>query len=246
MKRLGRQEGLVAAALAVLVAAGPALAGPQDTVAGAGKGLKAAGTQPAGEVIAEPGEVAAAAAPGSQPARGTLENLQAAYNGESNAHARYLAFAAKADEEGYPGAASLFRAAARSEEIHAANHAVVIRKMGGQPKTEVKAADVKSTAENLRAAVEGESYERDRMYPQFIAIAKAEGNSDAVRTFTYARAAEAGHAKLYQACLDDLAAQKAASQGFYVCSTCGNTVTAVDFNRCPVCRQPKDQYKKVV
>src|SRR5512142_2024615 len=116
----------------------------------------------------------------------TLDNLQAAFNGESNARARYLAFAAKADQEGYAQAASLFRAAARAEEIHAANHAVVITNMGAVPKAVIEPSAVKSTRENLEAAIAGETYEREVMYPDFIAVAKEEKNSPALRTFTYA------------------------------------------------------------
>lgn len=90
----------------------------------------------------------------------TLENMQAAFNGESNAHARYLAFAAQADKEEYGEVASLFRAAARAEEIHASNHAEVIKGMGATPIARIDAPDVKSTRENLEAAIKGESYER--------------------------------------------------------------------------------------
>ena len=129
----------------------------------------------------------------------TLDNLNAAFNGESNAHARYLAFAKKADEEGYGEVASLFRAAARAEEIHAANHAAVIKKLGGVPKADVQAPDVKSTKENLEAAIKGESYERDTMYPEFLAKARKEGQRDAIETFNFAKSAEAEHAKLYTA-----------------------------------------------
>lgn len=175
----------------------------------------------------------------------TLANLQTAYNGESNAHIRYLSFAERADQEGYAGAASLFRAAAHAEEIHARNHAEVIKAMGAVAKADVKAPEVMSTAENLKTAIAGETYERDVMYPQFIAKAKADGNTGALRSFNYARAAEAGHAKLYKEAADNLAAWKDGPRDFYVCSICGNTVTKVDFARCPVCRQPRDNYKKV-
>src|ERR1035437_8894108 len=112
----------------------------------------------------------------------TLENLQAAFNGESNAHNKYLAFAKKAGEEGYGEVASLFRAAAKAEEIHASNHAAVIRKLGAEPKADIHAPEIKSTRENLAVAIAGETYERDTMYPEFIAEAKAVKNSDALRT----------------------------------------------------------------
>jgi rubrerythrin len=153
----------------------------------------------------------------------TLENLQAAYNGESNASARYKAFAAKADAEGYQGVARLFRAASRSEAIHAGNHAAVIRSLGGTPVADLAAPAVKSTRENLRAAIGGESHERDTMYPEFIERARKDGKADAVRTLTQARVAEIEHAKLYQAALDGLEGQKVASAPIYVCPVCGFT-----------------------
>jgi len=110
----------------------------------------------------------------------TLDNLQAAFHGESNANARYLAFAWKADEEGYGRVASLFRAAAKAEEIHARNHAAVIEKMGGKAILTLEPIKVNTTAENLKVAVEGEVYERDIMYPEFIEAAKRENATAAV------------------------------------------------------------------
>lgn len=101
-----------------------------------------------------------------------LENLQAAYNGESNAHAKYAAFAKKAEEEGYGAVASLFRAASRAEKIHAENHAEVIRSLGAEPVADVKTPEVKTTAENLKAAIAGETFERDVMYPAYLQIAR--------------------------------------------------------------------------
>lgn len=183
----------------------------------------------------------------SAPAAGaTLDNLQAAFNGESNAHARYLAFAKKADEEGYGQVGSLFRAAARAEEIHAANHAVVIRKLGGVPKADVKGPDVKATKDNLQAAIAGESYERDTMYPGFLAQARKDANKDALETFNFAKAAEAEHAKMYAdalAKLDSLKGSKATN--YFVCTVCGFTTTKLDFEKCSVCFNPKDKYTTV-
>jgi rubrerythrin len=177
--------------------------------------------------------------------KSTLECLQAAYNGESNAHARYTEFAKKADEEGYAGVASLFRAAAKAEKLHAENHAAVIKKLDGTPKADLQKPEVKSTKENLEAALKGESYERDTMYPDFLKIAQADKNKDAVQTFNYAKAAETGHAKLYKDALDNLADWKAGKKDFFVCAVCGNTVLKVDFAKCPVCFSPKDKYEKV-
>jgi len=174
----------------------------------------------------------------------TLANLQAAYHGESNAHAKYLAFAAKADQEGYGRAASLFRAAARAEEIHAGNHAAVIRKLGATPECKIEPAPVKSTAENLKVAIEGETYERDVMYPAFIKVAQEEKNAAALRTFRFALEAETEHARLYTAALKNLAQVKPATK-FYVCPVCGYTAEKADFARCPVCHHPKEKFEVI-
>lgn len=182
---------------------------------------------------------------GGKPAASTLDNLQAAYNGESNAQQRYVAFAKKAQEEGYATVANLFRATARAEEIHAKAHAEVIRKLGGTPKADLQNPEVKSTKENLEAALKGESYERDTMYPEFIKVAKADQNLDAMRSFNHALAAETGHAKLYKEAIDNLDQWKSAKKEFYVCAVCGNTVVKVDFEKCPVCFMPKDKYEKI-
>jgi rubrerythrin len=174
----------------------------------------------------------------------TLENLQAAFNGESNARARYLAFAVKADQDGYAQVASLFRAGARAEEIHAANHAAVIKQMGGVPMAKIETAAVKSTRENLVAAIAGESYERDVMYPDFINVAKAEKNTAALRTFDYAIKTEAQHAKLYTAALKDIEQFKTKTT-YYVCSVCGYTTESLNFLKCLVCGEPKEKYEAV-
>ncbi len=175
----------------------------------------------------------------------TLDNLQAAYNGESNAHARYLAFAQKADAEGYVQAGALFRAAARAEEIHAANHAVVIKKLGGTPTAKIEKPEVKSTKENLEAAIKGESYERDTMYPEFLKEARASRNTDAVQTFNFAKTAEGEHAKLYTEALNNLAKMKAKGVVYYVCTVCGYTTTKLDFSKCPSCFNSKEKYVTV-
>lgn len=176
----------------------------------------------------------------------TIANLQAAYNGESNAHARYLEFAKKADAEGYGEVASVFRAAAKAEEVHAGNHAVVITKMGATPTAKIETPVVKTTKENLEAAIKGETYERDNMYPEFIQQAKAVRNTDAIRTFNLAKTAEAEHAKLYTAALNDLPKLKGTKgKEYFVCTVCGFTTTKIDFSKCPSCFEPKEKYTSV-
>jgi len=179
------------------------------------------------------------------PAASTLDNLQAAFDGESNANARYVAFAKKADDEGYHQVASLFRAAATAEKIHANNHAKVIIALGAKPVANVLVPEVKSTRENLTAALAGESYERDSMYPGFIAKADAEGLSKAVRTFKFAAAAEASHAKFYADALANLETWRDGTRSFYVCSVCGETLAALPDARCPVCKAGKDKFETV-
>lgn len=179
-------------------------------------------------------------------AASTLENMQAAFNGESNAHVRYLAFAQRADSEGYGEVASLFRAAARAEQIHAANHAEVIKEMGAVPHTQLETLTVKSTRENLEAAIKGESYERDTMYPDFLKQARADGKVRAVKSLNYAKTAEAEHAKLYAAALARLDSLKGtANTSFYVCPTCGFTVRERDFSKCPSCFTRAEAFEMV-
>lgn len=161
----------------------------------------------------------------------TLENLQKAYNGESNAHVMYLAFAKKADEEDYKQVSNLFRAAAEAEAIHRDNHAQVIKEMGATPENNITTPEVKSTADNLEKsfggnltqAITGESYERDSMYPEFIKQAQAENNQPALQTFNYALAAETQHAQLYNEAKNNLESWRTKTHPFYVCKVSGET-----------------------
>ena len=181
----------------------------------------------------------------------TVQNLLAAFEGESNAHAKYTAFAAKAADDGLHGAASLFRAAARAEQIHAANHARVITQLGGEARCQIHAVEVKTTLENLKAALGGEQYEIDTMYPGFLAEAAARDCTAAVRTFTGALEAEKTHARLYGEAIALLVGGKkdswiAAARDFYVCPVCGYTSeTEEEHERCPVCNCPWERFEIV-
>jgi rubrerythrin len=171
----------------------------------------------------------------------TLENLLAAFEGESNAAAKYTAFAIRADADGWRGAASLFRAAARAEQIHATNHARVIKQLGGEAKCAIHEVAVKSTLENLKVALDGENYEVDTMYPGFIAEAKEQNNTAAVRTFEYAMEAEKTHSRLYREAIALVESDRKDSwvskaRDFYVCPVCGYTSEdPEEHERCPVC-----------
>jgi rubrerythrin len=179
----------------------------------------------------------------------TVQNLLSAFEGESNAHAKYTAFAVKADEDGVHGAASLFRAAARAEQIHAANHARVIKQLGGEATCEIHAVEVKSTLENLKAALGGEQYEIDTMYPGFLEEATARNITAAIRTFHGALEAEKTHARLYGEAVALLQGGKldawiGTARDFYVCPVCGYTSeTEEEHERCPVCNCPWERFE---
>jgi rubrerythrin len=163
----------------------------------------------------------------------TDENLAAAFAGESQANRKYLAFAKKADEEGHKQIARLFRAAAAAETVHAHNH---LRAMGG----------VKSTAENVQAAMAGENYEFTKMYPDFIKDAKADKKREALGSFTLADKVEAIHYKLYTAAAEALKGGKPLPKvDYYVCDVCGNTVEGQPPEQCPICGNPKKGFMKV-
>jgi rubrerythrin len=180
----------------------------------------------------------------------TVRNLLAAFEGESNAHAKYAAFAVKADADGYHGAASLFRAAARAEQIHANNHARVIRQLGGGALAEIQPIEVKSTLENLRAALEGEQYEIDSMYPEFLSEATAQDNIAAVRTFEWAMEAEKTHARLYTEAISLLESGEpgtwlSAIRNFYVCAVCGYTSEEREAEHCPACNYLWEKFEVI-
>ena len=139
----------------------------------------------------------------------TTEDLKAAFAGESQANRRYLAFAKKAEEEGHVQIAKLFRAVAAAETVHALNH---LRTLG----------EVKSTAENLQAAVAGENYEVNTMYPDFIKDAEADADRKAKNSFNWALQAEKGHEILYNQALGSLG-KEASKLDYYVCPICGHT-----------------------
>jgi len=160
----------------------------------------------------------------------TEQNLKDAFAGESQANRKYLAFAKKADAEGFKQVASLFRAAAEAETVHAHNH---LKELGG----------IKSTKENLEEAINGESYEFQKMYPQMIKDAESEGNKGALRSFNYANDVEKIHAALYKKALENLG--KNPDADMYVCQVCGYTVEGEAPDECPVCKAKKQSFKKI-
>lgn len=161
----------------------------------------------------------------------TEKDLMEAFAGESQANRKYLAFAAQADKEGYPQVAKLFRAAAEAETVHAHAH---LRALGG----------IRTTAENLKEAMAGEIHEFKEMYPPMIEHAKADGHKAAERSFTFANAVEAIHAKLYKQAAELM--DKLPETDYHVCSVCGYTCEGDAPDSCPVCKAAKKAFFKVV
>jgi len=162
----------------------------------------------------------------------TDENLKSAFAGESQANRRYLAFARKAEEEGFTQVAKLFKAAAEAETVHALNHL----RITGQ---------IKSTLENLETAVSGETFEFNEMYPKYIDTAKQEGNKQAAWSFNVANQVEQIHGKLFNKAINALKNKETLEQvDYYVCGVCGNTVEGEAPDKCPICGAPKEKFFK--
>jgi len=160
----------------------------------------------------------------------TMDNLEDAFSGESQANRKYLAFAKKAEDEGFGQVAKLFRAAAEAETVHAHKHLGV---MGG----------IRSTKENIQEAIGGETHEFTKMYPEMIEEAKKEGDNNALQSFEFANKVESIHADLYQKALDNLG--KNEDVDYYVCPVCGNTVENNAPDQCPICGVAGSQFMKI-
>ena len=163
----------------------------------------------------------------------TNENLQEAFAGESQANRKYLAFAKQAEADGFKQVAKLFRAAAEAETIHAHAH---FRVLGG----------VKKTVDNVKAAIDGEGFEFQKMYPKFVKEAEAEGNKGALVSFKNALAVEEIHFNLYSKALSSVQGGKdLPSTAIFVCAVCGNTVEGGAPDKCPVCNVGKDKFSEI-
>jgi rubrerythrin len=160
----------------------------------------------------------------------TEESLKEAFAGESQANRKYLAFSKKAEEEGFSQVAKLFRAAAEAETVHAHNHLRVLK-------------GIRSTKENIQEAINGETHEFKKMYPEMIEKARAEKNNDGVQTFHYANEVEKIHAALYTKALQNLGKNEVVD--YYVCPFCGNTVEKTPPEKCPICGAPGKKFMKI-
>jgi rubrerythrin len=160
----------------------------------------------------------------------SIANLKEAFAGESQANNKYLAFAERAEREGYPQVARLFRAAAAAEAIHALNHLRALKA-------------IQSTAENLKEAIAGEVAEFEEMYPGMIAAARAEGHKEAERTFNFANEVEKVHDRLFKQALENLEAKELVD--IFVCPVCGYTVEGEPPDNCPICKAKKKLFKRI-
>lgn len=162
----------------------------------------------------------------------TPDNLKEAFAGESQANRKYIAFAEKAEKDGFPNIARLFRTTAEAETIHAHGHLAALGMIG-------------DTSTNLQAAIEGETYEYTEMYPPMLKQAEADGHK-AARMFGFAVKAEAVHAKLYQQALE------AAKRGedmtetqYYLCPFCGHIELGSPPTNCPICGAKAEKFVQV-
>jgi rubrerythrin len=160
----------------------------------------------------------------------TEENLRTAFAGESQANRKYLAFAAKAEKDGYPQVARLFRAVADAETVHAHSH---LRAMGG----------IKDTRDNLEVALGGEHYEFENMYPPMVEDAKKDGDKRAEISFRYASEVEKVHAGLFRRALEGI--DRPGEADYHVCQVCGNTVEGEPPGKCPICNSDRKMFRKV-
>ena len=162
----------------------------------------------------------------------TEDNLKTAFAGESQAHMRYLIFSTKAEAEGFPNIARLFKAISHAEKVHATNHFNALSLIRG-------------SSDNLQVAIDGETYEVNEMYPAFNAVAQLQDEKGAIQSINYALQAEKIHANMYQK------AEQAAESGkdiqlgsVFICGVCGHTVESEAPERCPVCGASKEKFRK--
>jgi len=180
----------------------------------------------------------------TRPAK-TIENLKAGIKGETTASAKYAAFAQKARAEGFNAVAKLFDAASKAESIHAANHKKVLEEFGETMDDFKPEFEVKSTSENLQAAIDGETYEVSTMYPNFLADARQEKADKAIKSFTWAYDTEKKHQQFYT---NDLEALNAGTEGtlpneYAVCPVCGNTFDKANIDaKCGFCQTKKEKF----
>ena len=174
----------------------------------------------------------------------TETNLRSAYGGESQAHMRYAIYADRAKKEGLPNVARLFTAVAFAEKVHASNHYRNIKTAGAATTVSGAIFGTRSTAEDLQAGIDGETFEVEEMYPAYKAVAASQGEKAAEISFSWALETEKVHLVLYKK------AKEAVDKGkdvniskVSICTVCGFTVEGDAPDRCPVCGAKKEMFK---
>lgn len=189
--------------------------------------------------------VAVAVGQETTPKQVVLDDLQSSLDNEFNARTRYRAFADKAIEEGYGEIASLFRASARAEEVHAGRFMSLAIARGGSGQATTEPIDVKSTKENLAMLIAAEKKERDVLYPRFADHAAAAGDKRAAEVYELVRSAEVEHFNLCQAASGNLETRTGPSVTYFVCKGCGYTTAVKTGGKCPLCGGPPDNFTEV-
>lgn len=179
-----------------------------------------------------------------------IRNLETAFEEETKASAAYKAYAAKADEEGYHGIASLFRATLRAEQIHASNHARVLRHMGASTMIDLPVPRVESTLENLNAALVDQKFEVDYLYPAFLISAVPLFDSTAIRSFHWALEADKSHVRLYGELMPMVNSNESSGwayepHDFFVCALCGYAAQHCEAENCPACNYLWEKFETV-
>ena len=175
----------------------------------------------------------------------TAANLRSAHGGESMAHMRYKVWAKKAEGDGFPNVARLFRAIAYAEEVHGSKHFTELKDEAGDFLVASGAGfGLGSTSENLQGAIDGENFEVAEMYPTYLETAKLQGEKGAQRSFHYALSAEKIHARMYTEAKKSVDAGKDVELGpVQVCSVCGYTHEGDIPDKCPICGAAKDKFQ---
>ena len=194
--------------------------------------------KPVAQIVEEPTVDFAAA---------TITNLQTAFKGETTASAKYAAYSKKAEEEGFHEIAMLYHAASVAENIHANNHKAVLEEAGQKVPEITLEFTVSSTKENLKDAIEGESYESNKMYPEFMVTAKAAKNEIAGISLNYAYRTELKHLEMYKGALAALESNnvKSLPTVYFICPTCGNTYQTTTPKRCGISMTSAEKFIKL-
>jgi len=174
----------------------------------------------------------------------TQTNLRSAFAGESQAHVRYKIFSERAEKTGFPNVGRLFGAISFAERVHAGNHYRNITAKGAAETVSAALFGARTTSEDLKAGIDGETFEIEEMYPAYKTVAQFQGEKAAETSFTWALEAEKKHAELYRKAKNVVDQGKDLELGtVQVCTVCGYTVEGDAPAKCPICSAGRDRFK---